>query len=142
MTMVKRPWDDRNELEVLQRNSRLPSKVIRDALRISGYERTESAIDGQLRKMGLSMHGDRTHADRLPEVDNLPERCDRSNHMVLTMPSTATEQVWQSKEHPVRVRMTRSSPEMAFDEVWTSTLRPGCKFGSYALLRAVLSPAV
>jgi len=141
--MEKLPWTNEEELGVLRLNSRLPTVAIVEALKVAGFRRTESAIDGQLRKMGLlSDTASRPPMSSLPTVAGLPERFDcYTNHCtVLSVPSTPLDQSWASLNWPVRVRMTRSSEELPFEEVWTSPLRPGCKFSDYALLRAVLSP--
>lgn len=133
--MVRNSWTV-IELNILRINRALPASSIRVVLKRSGYTRTEAAIETQL----SAMRKKEELRETLPHLE-LPERKDGlDNSMTMLIPSTPLQQKWMSSTHPVIVTLTRDEEHLPFDEVWETTLRPGCKFGSYALLREVLMP--
>lgn len=133
--MSARSWKDTTELQVLNINRNMPTAAIALALKRAGFDRTEAAIDTQLTRMGMR-DGEGTVC-----IDNLPTHCDHlANHMVPSIPSSLQRQEWHSIEYPIAVVMTRPHESEPFEEIWTSTLRPGFRCTSYHMLRAALSP--
>lgn len=122
------------ELRILEINKRLSPFKLRVALNRAGYTRTEAAVTEKLRSMQRELlDGDGKLA--------LPEHIDHfMPHMVMEVPSSPMLQVWHHTHHSIRLTLSREHDAQHFEQVWETGLRPGCKFSSYHMLRAVLAP--